>query len=75
MEKTKKSFSIFEFIGKLVIKIALFFALISALCTILAKVSGKKVSIHVDFDDINENEVEAAEDTNDSDEAEESDAE
>ena len=75
MEQTKKSFSLFNFIGKIVFKIALFFVLFSAICTVMAKVFNKKLSIRVEFDDIDENKVEAAEETNDSDEAEESDAE
>ena len=75
MEQTKKSFSLFYFIGKIVFKIALFFVLFSAICTVMAQVFNKKLSIRVEFDDMDEDKVEAAEKTNDSDEAEESDAE
>lgn len=76
MEQTKKSFSLFNFIGKVVFKIALFFVLLSALCTVLAKVFHKKVSIHIDFDDIDENTVEGeAEEKDELEEDEASDAE
>ena len=76
----KKRFSIFEFIGKLVLKTVLFFVMfavfLSAICTLLAKVFGKKVSISINFNDIDENIVEAkAEEKDSSDEATESDAE
>lgn len=80
MEESKKRFSIFEFIGKLVLKTIMVFVMfavfLSAICTLLAKVFGKKVCIRINFDDIDENTVEAkAEEKDSSDEATESDAE
>ena len=76
MEQTKKSFSLFNFIGKIVFKIALFFVLFSAICTVMAKVFNKKLSIRVEFDDIDENTVEGeAEEKDELEEDEASDAE
>ena len=54
----------------------MFAVFLSAICTFLAKVFGKKVCIRINFDDIDENTVEGkAEEKDSSNEATESDAE